>query len=68
MATKITVELVHEGELPRFAVHVLEMAIDVGGWLDDPSQIMAWLAEHVADDPSWIFTATLNEEEGSATE
>ncbi len=67
MATKITVEMVHEGDLPRFAVDVLEEAIDGGGRLD-PSEIMAWLAEHVADDPAWTFTATVSEEEASAAE
>lgn len=68
MATKITVELVHEGDLPRFAVGILEQTVDGADGRLDPSAIMAWLAEHVADDPAWAFTATLSEEEGSATE
>lgn len=65
MQTKITVVLVHEGEMPRFADDVLDETIN-GGRLD-PSEIMAWLAEHVADDPAWDFTVTLEEEE-NATE
>ncbi len=66
MATTITVTMVHEGELPRFAVDILEETVN--GGRNDPSEIMAWLAEHVADDPAWDFTAKLSEGEEDATE
>lgn len=66
MATKITVTLVHSGELPRFAVDVLEEVIH--GGRRDPSEILAWFSEYIADDPAWDFTAKLSEEEEGATE
>ena len=65
MQTKITVELVHEGEMPSFAAEVLNETINGGGL--DPSDIMAWLAKYVVNDPAWDFKVTL-EEDGNATE